>query len=173
MTGQDLLIGAAGVCVHVHIPVPATDLHASAAGTVATAMNSSLACGFCRQEQEVLEAAAQQEHKAAVAAVAAATKSAKQDLQQMQDAAQRMAWRTQRWRVAQLRRAALEVSCDSLASEHLTCCQAEYNLTMFDHVGCAALFGRHISGFTADSLTLEIDKVTLIVVAFAVQLLMI
>lgn len=64
---------------------------------------------LCRQEQEVLEAAAQHEHKAALAAVAAAAKSAKQDLQQMRDAAQHMAWRTQRWRVAQLRRAALEV----------------------------------------------------------------
>lgn len=66
--------------------------------------------GACREEQEVLEAAARQEHKAALAAAAATARDAKQDLQQMQMAAQRMAWRTRRWQVAHLRRHALQVS---------------------------------------------------------------
>ncbi|KAL0023111.1 hypothetical protein WJX77_002676 [Trebouxia sp. C0004] len=63
-----------------------------------------------REEQEVLEAAARQEHKAALAAAAAAARDAKQDLQQMQMAAQRMAWRTHRWQIAHLRRHALETA---------------------------------------------------------------
>ncbi|KAL0048524.1 hypothetical protein WJX82_005046 [Trebouxia sp. C0006] len=63
-----------------------------------------------REEQEVLEAAARQEHKAALAAAAAAARDAKQDLQQMQMAAQRMAWRTHRWQIAHLRRHALQTA---------------------------------------------------------------
>ena len=64
----------------------------------------------CREEEEVLEAAARAEHRAATAAVAAAAKAARQDVQQMQKAADRMAWHTQRWRLAAQRRKALEVS---------------------------------------------------------------
>ena len=64
---------------------------------------------LCRQEQEVLEFAARQEHKAALAAVAAASKAAKQDLHHMHQARQHLAWRTQRWRISQLRRTAIEV----------------------------------------------------------------
>lgn len=57
----------------------------------------------------MLEWAARQEHKAALAAVAAASKAAKQDVAQLHEARQRLAWRTHRWRLAQLRRAAIEV----------------------------------------------------------------
>ena len=64
---------------------------------------------LCRQEQEVLEFAARQEHAAALAAVAAASKAAKQDLQHMHEARRRLAWRMQRWRMAQLRRTAIQV----------------------------------------------------------------
>lgn len=57
----------------------------------------------------MLEWAARQEHQAALAALAAASQGAKQDVAQMHEARQRLAWRTHRWRLAQLRRAAVEV----------------------------------------------------------------
>lgn len=62
-----------------------------------------------RQEQQVLEYAARQEHSAASAAVAAAATAAKQELSHMHQAQQHLAWRTERWKIAQLRRTAIEV----------------------------------------------------------------
>ena len=68
-----------------------------------------------RQEQQVLEAAAHAEHKAALTAAAAAAKTARQDLRQMQSAADRMAWRTHRWRLASQRRTVLEVKQSTIS----------------------------------------------------------
>ena len=58
----------------------------------------------------MLEAAARQEHKAALAAATAAVKSGKQEQHRMQKAAEQMAWRTQRWQIAHLRRITIEVN---------------------------------------------------------------
>ena len=65
----------------------------------------------CRQEQEVLQAAAEQEHSEALSAAKAALASSKQEMQQMQQQAQRMAWRSQRWQLAATRRSTLQASC--------------------------------------------------------------
>lgn len=81
----------------------------------------------CRQEQEVFETEARQEHKAALAAAAVAARDAKQDLQQMQAAAQRMAWRTRRWQISHLRRDAMEVT--DIASQPVSgLCMQGYEL---------------------------------------------
>ena len=75
----------------------------------------------------MLEAEARQEHKAALAAAAAAARDAKQDLQQMQKAAQHMAWRTQRWQISHLRRDAMEVT--DIASQPVSgLCMQGYEL---------------------------------------------
>ena len=97
-------------------------------------------CGACREEQEVLEAAARQEHKAALAAAAAAARDAKQDLQQMQMAAQRMAWRTRRWQIAHLRRHALEVRPHPAHAFTASCANVyvvRYHLVRHDN-GCSS-----------------------------------
>lgn len=57
----------------------------------------------------MLQAAAEQEHSEALSAAKAAVASGRQELHQMQQQAQRMAWRTQRWHLASRRRTAFQV----------------------------------------------------------------
>lgn len=64
---------------------------------------------LCRQEQEVLQAAAEQEHNDALLAAKAAVASGRKELQQMQQQAQHMAWRGERWQLASRRRTTLQV----------------------------------------------------------------
>ncbi|KAK9823950.1 hypothetical protein WJX72_006616 [[Myrmecia] bisecta] len=79
-----------------------------------------------REAQEALAAEAEAEHASATAAVALALEESTTKMAQLAQQAQRMAWRTQRWQLAELRRMALQAidaaeqaACEGMARAEL------------------------------------------------------